>query len=93
VVTAGGFTDLWESAGTGAGLTCCFDPDLTVTTATLDQRIDYVLWRGPRLAPAATPPAIVGDELTDMTGTPPRWPSDHAGVIGSFDPVPAGTTP
>jgi endonuclease/exonuclease/phosphatase family metal-dependent hydrolase len=93
VVAGAGFTDLWAAAGTGDGFTCCFDADLTVTTATLDQRIDYVLWRGPRLEPAATPPTIVGDALTDMIGTPPRWPSDHAGVVGSFDPVPAGTTP
>jgi endonuclease/exonuclease/phosphatase family metal-dependent hydrolase len=93
VVTLAGFDDLWAAAGAGDGFTCCFDADLTVSTATLDQRIDYVLWRGPRLTPTATaPPTIVGDELGDRTGTPPRWPSDHAGVFGTFDPAGA-TTP
>jgi endonuclease/exonuclease/phosphatase family metal-dependent hydrolase len=85
-ITNAGFSDLWAEAGTGAGLTCCFDADLTVSTATLDQRIDYVLWRG-ALAPASgAPPVIVGDEAGDRIGNPQRWPSDHAGVVGTFDP-------
>jgi endonuclease/exonuclease/phosphatase family metal-dependent hydrolase len=79
------FQDLWVELNPGdPGLTCCFDPDLTSSDATLESRIDHILWRG-----ALTPISAdrVGEEPADRTGNPPRWPSDHAGVVGTLDPT------
>jgi endonuclease/exonuclease/phosphatase family metal-dependent hydrolase len=78
------FSDLWEDRNPGdPGFTCCFDPDLTVSAETLSERIDHVLWRGALNAVSAT---RVGDDPAGRAGNPARWPSDHAGVVGTFDP-------
>jgi endonuclease/exonuclease/phosphatase family metal-dependent hydrolase len=78
------FSDLWTDRNpSDPGFTCCFDPDLTVSAETLSERIDHILWRGALNPVSAT---RVGEDPADRTGTPPRWPSDHAGVVGTFDP-------
>jgi hypothetical protein len=72
---AAGFVDTAISAATtDAGPTCCFDADLT--GGELDQRIDYVLYRG-RFEPAAQ--RRVG--LDPVGGL---YPSDHAGVVADL---------
>ncbi|WP_262175220.1 endonuclease/exonuclease/phosphatase family protein [Haloarcula laminariae] len=70
------------------GATCCQAKDLQNDESLLDRRIDAVLYRGP-----VTPTAIdrVGDRPGDRTAvevdgeTVRAWPSDHAGVVGTFD--------
>jgi endonuclease/exonuclease/phosphatase family metal-dependent hydrolase len=84
IVRGADLADLWEDRNpSDTGFTCCFDPNLTVTTRALSERIDHVLWRGALNPVSAT---RVGEDLADRAGTPPRWPSDHAGVVGTFDP-------
>jgi Endonuclease/Exonuclease/phosphatase family len=87
IVTAGivnPFDDLWADRNPAdPGLTCCFDPDLTVSTNTLSSRIDHILWKGTLPPVSAT---RVGEDPADRVGNPPRWPSDHAGVFGVFNP-------
>jgi endonuclease/exonuclease/phosphatase family metal-dependent hydrolase len=72
-----GFADVWPLLHPGnAGLTCCFGEDLTIPGGVFDQRIDYVLTRGPFEPRAAA-----------VTGTNPAvrveglWPSDHGGIF------------
>jgi hypothetical protein len=69
--------------GSDPGFTCCFDPDLTVSANTLSSRIDHILWKGPLTAVSDT---RVGEDPADRVGSPPRWPSDHAGVVGVLRP-------
>lgn len=71
-------TDAWPGVG---GLTCCFDPDLTPPTRPLYERVDLVLTT-PGFSPTFTfrigfqpLPALA------LPDGPPRWPSDHAGVV------------
>jgi endonuclease/exonuclease/phosphatase family metal-dependent hydrolase len=75
VLAAAGFEDAWDAVGSGDGLTCCWPELLSETEPGLDERIDYVLFRG-----AVEPLAIdvVGEALEDRVGG--LWPSDHAGV-------------
>lgn len=73
-------SDVWIRIGSGDGFTCCFGPDLKDATATLDERIDYVLWKGP-LVPESV--VVVGEELGDRTASG-LWPSDHAGVAATL---------
>jgi endonuclease/exonuclease/phosphatase family metal-dependent hydrolase len=70
-----GFRDAWALAGNGPGLSCCQADDLLNTVSTLEQRIDYVLFRGRFKVRRAE---IVGDEPADRTPSG-LWPSDHAG--------------
>lgn len=70
------------------GFTCCQAPDLTNDDSQLDRRIDGVLARGD-----VQPTAVhrVGHEPEDRVavesddGTVRLWPSDHAGVVGTFE--------
>jgi endonuclease/exonuclease/phosphatase family metal-dependent hydrolase len=76
-------TDLVVALGSTAP-TCCFDPNLTVSTDdAFVERIDHVLFKG-----ALNPIEVerVGEDPASRGGTPARWPSDHAGVVGTFDP-------
>jgi endonuclease/exonuclease/phosphatase family metal-dependent hydrolase len=72
-----GLTDVWNLIGFGEGVTCCQAPHLDNYPSLLDQRIDYVFFRGAWTALAAT---NVGQNLSDRTGSN-LWPSDHAGVV------------
>jgi len=76
------------------GYTCCQAADLANETSQLDRRIDAILFRGD-VRPAAA--GRVGHEPDDRVeagldgATSLVWPSDHAGVVGSFEV--AGSTP
>ncbi len=86
-MTNAGFADAWTAVGAGAGLTCCFAPDLSQprTVDDLTDRIDYVLARGAtgQLAPQSA--VVVGEEDADRTASG-LWPSDHAGVVATLAP-------
>jgi len=94
VVAGAGFTDSWGAMRPGAtGFTCCEVADLSNQVPELVQRIDYVWARGVggpngKLLGQVT---IIGDQPADKIAGPsfPIWPSDHAGVVGSFLQVPA----
>ena len=94
VVAGAGFTDSWGAMRAGAtGFTCCEVADLSNHVPVLVQRIDYVWGRGlggpnGKLLGQVT---IIGDQPADKIAGPsfPIWPSDHAGVVGSFLQVPA----
>lgn len=77
LLAALGFSDAWTAAGQGPGYTCCQQPNLLNPASMLQDRIDFVLFRGPFAALAAD---VTGDEPADKT-TSGWWPSDHAGVV------------
>jgi endonuclease/exonuclease/phosphatase family metal-dependent hydrolase len=68
--------------------TCCYDADLRGEAADLTRRVDVVLHRG-RLRP--TDVHLVGTDpdsrvTTEVAGETVRlWPSDHAGVVTTFE--------
>jgi endonuclease/exonuclease/phosphatase family metal-dependent hydrolase len=79
-LAAAGFQDLWAALHPGeAGLTDGFPEDLSLDQP-LTRRIDYVLWRG-LLEPLAA--EMVGATPADKA-IAGLWPSDHAGVAGTF---------
>jgi hypothetical protein len=75
-VVDAGFLDAADVAGGDLGDTCCFDAD--VRGGELDQRIDYVLYRG-RFEIASQ--YRVGLERDAPDGL---YPSDHAGVVAEL---------
>jgi endonuclease/exonuclease/phosphatase family metal-dependent hydrolase len=80
VFAAAGFQDLWATLRPGAdGFTDGFPEDLSQDGA-LDERLDYVLYRG-LLDPVAVD--VVGETAADQAVTG-LWPSDHAGVVGTL---------
>jgi endonuclease/exonuclease/phosphatase family metal-dependent hydrolase len=80
---AAGFEDAWMAAHRHApGFTCCQAGDLTNVPSELSERIDFVLLRGDVDVQHAQ---LTGWRLGDRTdGTPPLWPSDHAGVAATL---------
>jgi endonuclease/exonuclease/phosphatase family metal-dependent hydrolase len=76
------FDDAWPRAHPDGpeGLTCCHRLPLDDPADRLRARIDLVLARG-RLEVARA--ATVGDAPKDFTAG--LWPSDHAGVVASYD--------
>ncbi|WP_242345861.1 endonuclease/exonuclease/phosphatase family protein [Anaeromyxobacter terrae] len=80
VLVGSGLADLWPALHSGEpGFTSPYHENLTFEEVTLDERIDYVLFRGD-LTPIFAD--VVGEELGDRVGG--LWPSDHAGVVGTF---------
>lgn len=75
-----GFTDAWEIAGKGDGLTCCQDADLLNLISQLFAKIDLILFRGDFKVKKVD---VVGEEQEDRTPTA-LWPSDHAGVVATL---------
>lgn len=79
LLTAAGFHDAWaERFRTDSGLTCCQASDLLNATSTLDQRVDFVFWRGTGVS--VTRVDVVGADSANRTASG-LWPSDHAGVV------------
>ncbi|UCC25033.1 MAG: hypothetical protein JSU98_15095 [Gemmatimonadales bacterium] len=86
-----GFADAWQKSTShrGRGFTCCHDPDLRNDTPTLDQRIDFVLYRSDVPAPegyAVPGPihmTILGDEVGEKTDGG-LWPADHAALFAGI---------
>jgi endonuclease/exonuclease/phosphatase family metal-dependent hydrolase len=74
-IAAAGFSDVWLGSG---GVTCCQAAGLDNATSMLDQRIDYILFRGITLHK----PGVVGDKESDKVAG--LWPSDHAGVTAQI---------
>jgi endonuclease/exonuclease/phosphatase family metal-dependent hydrolase len=78
VLVSVGMTDAFS--GPGPGFTCCEDGLLANVQPTLDQRIDYVMWRGGfSVADFHLVGNTVGDRMSNG-----RWPSDHAGVVATL---------
>ena len=77
-----GFDDAWAVARPDdAGFTCCQQPGLSDPTSALDVRLDVVLYRG---GFEVTDARLIGAEASDVAGAV-RWPSDHAGVLVTFE--------
>jgi hypothetical protein len=78
------------------GFTCCQDGDLRNASSRLDRRVDGLLVRGDVPATAAS---RVGHRPEDRVRyevdgeTVQVWPSDHAGVVGTFAVGAAGADP
>lgn len=75
VLKKAGFADTWLELGhPNTANTCCHDE--TLSSGALTERIDHVLARG-----TITPLAAHRVGVAATSATPPRWPTDHAGVI------------
>lgn len=90
-----GFLDPWVAGpDLGPGYTSNQDPMLLNATSELFHRIDFVLFRHPSAAnhgvfPGTTTTERVGEEQADRTPSG-LWPSDHAGVVTTFNLWPKG---
>ena len=78
-----GLKDAWATLyPSQPGFTCCFGERVNdANNAALDERIDYVFFRGHGVRPVSA--EVVGDEPVDRTPSG-LWPSDHAGVVATF---------
>lgn len=80
VLATAGLGDAWAAIfPSRPGFTCCWLEDLTVSSPPappLDERIDYVLFRGPVRPRWAD---VVGDRPWERERG--LWPSDHAGLV------------
>ncbi len=90
-ITNAGFVDAWEFLRPmEPGFTCCLLADLSNVEPSFTQRIDYVFARGFGKAENAIKGKVtlVGERQQDaLAGTRyPIWPSDHAGLVGRFQP-------
>jgi endonuclease/exonuclease/phosphatase family metal-dependent hydrolase len=72
------FSDCWEQAGQGDGLTWRSDNPYRADTAWPNRRIDYVLVAWPRPKPIGNPQRAWLAGLDAVDGV---WPSDHAAVV------------
>ncbi|MEG0372161.1 MAG: endonuclease/exonuclease/phosphatase family protein [Clostridium sp.] len=79
---ASGFKDAWVISGKGNGFTCCQDSDLLNAKSSLNQRIDLILFKNNKNWNVIQT-ELVGESQCSRTKTK-LWPSDHAGVIGTF---------
>ncbi|HEV8586314.1 MAG TPA: endonuclease/exonuclease/phosphatase family protein [Methylomirabilota bacterium] len=77
-----GFGDVWSARHPAdPGFSCCQAENLLNPVSALDQRIDLILFRGAAQVEAV---ALTGASPGDQTAAG-RWPSDHAGVVGTVD--------
>lgn len=83
-----GFQDVWTTA-IGSGPTCCQDSDLLNGPSLLDERIDFVFFRGNWKVIGA---ANVGQNPESRTFSG-LWPSDHAGVVTTLSLPSDGSAP
>ncbi|MDP4160843.1 MAG: endonuclease/exonuclease/phosphatase family protein [Bacillota bacterium] len=75
------FRDVWSEVGEGSGFTCCQASNLLNAVSTLNERIDYILFRNGWKPIEAE---LIGESQSDRTRTG-LWPSDHAGVLSKLD--------
>jgi endonuclease/exonuclease/phosphatase family metal-dependent hydrolase len=75
-----GFIDAWTIKGKGNGFTCCQAEDLMNQISSLDERIDFVLFRDNFKVKDIE---LVGNSQIDRTISG-LWPSDHAGVVADL---------
>lgn len=71
--------EYFRDAAPAVGATCCQNGTLTNPTSQLVSRIDLVLAHGP-----AQPVSAHRVGAVPFQGTPPFWPSDHAGVVATL---------
>jgi endonuclease/exonuclease/phosphatase family metal-dependent hydrolase len=86
----GKFRDAWDEAQLGPGSSCCQESNvipqlapgqLNNPVSTLKTRIDLILSRGAARSDGDDA-ELIGD--TPFQGSPPFWPSDHAGVVSEL---------
>jgi hypothetical protein len=78
VIAGARFTDV----ATGGPPTCCYNADLSA--GSLDTRIDLIFTRG-AIGTKSDSVHLVGvDPIAPIGATPPRWASDHAGVVADL---------
>ncbi len=85
----GKFRDAWDEAQLGAGSSCCQESNtpplapgaLNNPVSTLQTRIDLILSRGAARS-NGDEAELIGN--TPFQGSPPFWPSDHAGVVSAL---------
>jgi hypothetical protein len=78
ILEAAGYRDLWARVNPDdPGFTCCQLEDLSNAESLLDERIDFIMYRGGIQGRGAE---LLGDEPGDRIDG--LWPSDHAGVFG-----------
>jgi endonuclease/exonuclease/phosphatase family metal-dependent hydrolase len=85
----GRFRDTWDESQLGSGNSCCQESNtpplapgaLNNPVSTLQTRIDLILSRGAARSDGDEA-ELIGD--TPFQATPPFWPSDHAGVVGTL---------
>lgn len=76
-----GYRDVWREARLGEGLTSGQDEDLRNEREGLNERLDWILARGPiRVRNAYRIGQRPEDRLPDG-----RWPSDHAAVVATLE--------
>ena len=82
-----GFLDPWTTVHPGdPGFTWpLHGEDPTSASSSPNQRIDMILTRGDQIADRGA--VLIGNTLSDLTPSG-LWPSDHAGVVGSFTLLP-----
>jgi endonuclease/exonuclease/phosphatase family metal-dependent hydrolase len=81
------FIDLWSTVHPGdPGFTWpLHGEDPTTATSVPNQRIDIILTRGEKIADRGA--LLTGNTLNALTPSG-LWPSDHAGVVGTFTLLP-----
>jgi hypothetical protein len=72
-----GLVDAWNLIGLGTGFTCCQAPHLDNFPSLLNQRLDFVFFRGQWAALEAVNAGQNPEHRTPSL----LWPSDHAGLI------------
>jgi hypothetical protein len=88
-LAAAGFADAWSALHPGdPGYTCCQAANLLNNPSQLSERIDLALSRN---GPVALDALVVGEALADRTPAG-LWPSDHAGLVATFNPIPEPAT-
>jgi hypothetical protein len=81
-IIASGFSDAWAARHpSDPGFTCCQATTLLNPSSTLAERVDLVLTRGPFHVGKAF---LVGEDPSDRLQSG-LWPSDHAGVVVTFE--------
>jgi endonuclease/exonuclease/phosphatase family metal-dependent hydrolase len=87
IIANAGFLDLWTAVHPGdPGFTWPLHGEDPPTAASSpNQRIDMILTRGDQIADRSA--VLVGNTFSDLTPSG-LWPSDHAGVVGSFRLLP-----
>jgi endonuclease/exonuclease/phosphatase family metal-dependent hydrolase len=82
IILSSGFSDLWTLLHQSEpGNTWALHLGDSATSTTPTQRIDLVLFRGELLPQEVE---LIGDQPSDRTPGG-LWPSDHAGVVASFN--------
>jgi hypothetical protein len=88
MITDAGFRDSWMRPPQDVlGATCCESDDLTNPQPALNQRIDFVFTRNMPDFALPIRHEVLGDRARDRTAGG-LWPSDHAGVVQTFQVPP-----